>query len=68
MRLKSDLPAALKYQALVIESAIDDAGFAFPASSVVLFSGLLAALAVLFGLLPAWDSVRAEPSATLHEA
>lgn len=53
---------------LVIERLIEDSGFAFPLAPVVLCSLLLAALAVLFGILPAWSTVRAEPSSTLHEA
>jgi predicted lysophospholipase L1 biosynthesis ABC-type transport system permease subunit len=52
----------------VIEHLIEDAGFAFPVGPVVACSLILAALAVLFGLLPAWSAVRSEPSRTLHEA
>jgi predicted lysophospholipase L1 biosynthesis ABC-type transport system permease subunit len=53
---------------LVIERMIPGSGFAFPAGSVALFCGVLALLAVAFGLLPAWDAVRTEPSASLREA
>jgi hypothetical protein len=52
----------------VIADLIDDAGFAFPIEPIALCVGVLAALAVIFGLLPAWSAVRTEPSATLHEA
>lgn len=52
----------------VIEHLIKDAGFAFPVGPVVTCSLILAALAVLFGLLPAWSALRSEPSQTLHEA